>query len=908
MSSGLTRTASSLHLGLARRVVPTGPASGTGLKRTASLSDVRVLNKETPLPQTSDTLETAKATIAAGKAFEKAKATTRYGFATIHYGLILPLKSWLVGLTDEQATDLDLYRKHTALCSGIETVQKAYKAYMAAQEAADKAPTNPVTAREGARSQAIVAGTALVTNYQNLIALAIDQAEEIGVGQTRYLNDLHDELEGGARALVLETIDQIRPKMDIEDGLLDDKASLGANLGTRYQKFVTEFVSNVQEARRQSGDSASLDAITAAFIQGLASIPELGELDKGLILIQLYDDLTNMQTTGAAEDQRFAIQHFKVRIEVLMNRPEPITTEDLQKIQYKGISLLSVMKSIDVNQLNELKTLRKELKDVQRQIKAAEAEIRQTQVFVAEQVPYTFADVQAFITQTGDLESAKALLKASKEDGTAFGRFAKSYTETLDKHAALTARVGEIQDRKAKAVAARAQVIADNEAAVAEAKAEIERLDQEIADETINLAAKRNELYAFTIEMEKTSKKLAGEKGSERMKKVRTAGFKRDCDDEMKTLRAEISQFEHALKSSQDDCAAQQDKLGALNMIVPELIKDAGSDDIKDAQTLHDLNEELRALQTKPMVTLSGEDIKVITERLRSGPSRSVETKIEQKWKQVWEAGVRVEKLRTQELPALLRWADTITKDMTNKSPLLTLNDEQVFVLDDFIFGDAGNAEIKTQLESNLVIAKKVTLEVGRKIDKQKYAVLQAKAAQDTKGPHTSNLVYEDWVSKLGMELDKREKADPNKDTLFQLVSKRVEKLPPVVSKKPVEARRPVEVAHGGEWSIETEDKKDDLSLEDFHQVSPDAAPSVISPLRDEVFDADTSNLAYEVEWRVESEDEEEFVLVDGGATSASLSVAPDADAVSTSAPTSAPAVVNGDAKGPLILTEEDAI
>ncbi|HEY5234547.1 MAG TPA: hypothetical protein VIJ14_00085, partial [Rhabdochlamydiaceae bacterium] len=379
---------SSPDLRSAAKVVSAESAPRARLQRAASFSDVTVLNTKALSPEFTAEIakvQAAKEQAAAKEAaFEKAKASTSYGISTIHYGLILPLKNMIVGLTDEQATKLDLYTKHTALCKGIKSVQKAFKTFISAQEAADKAPTNPATAREGARRTAMTAGDALVENYENLIQLAIGQADAIDADRTEFLEDLHGELEENTWGLILKTVDMIRPRQQIETGkagqagLLDQKDYLRSELSDRYKSFVTDFVSNVQESRRQSGDSSALYAITDAFIQGLAAIPELGELDHGLILIELYDELTAKQDPkhpGVGMEQNEAIRHFEGQIEALILGTDPVTTEDLQDIQYKGISLTSVMPSINVEQLNELRELSIQLEEVQAQIQVAQAEL-----------------------------------------------------------------------------------------------------------------------------------------------------------------------------------------------------------------------------------------------------------------------------------------------------------------------------------------------------------------------------------------------------------------------------------------------------------------------------------------------------------------------------------------------------
>ena len=284
-------------------------------------------------------------------AFERAKASASYDvFATIKYRLILPLKEMMtIELTDAEVSNLDLYRKHTALCSGIEKVQNAYKSYIAAQEVADQSPTNSADAR----LHAMVEGNSLVNNYTSLIKLAIAQAEEIGMEKNEYVEDLHNVM-GDKELRIFDTVNSIRLKAVEAEWFNGSKS----DAKEAYLKFVTEFVSNVREARLQIGNTSVFDDddlvyISDAYIHGLAAIPELGD---GLVLIELYDELSKQQAR-VAESQNEVITYFRDKIAALMNQEQDITTEDLQQIQFKGIPLLTVLKSISAETLNNLKKL-----------------------------------------------------------------------------------------------------------------------------------------------------------------------------------------------------------------------------------------------------------------------------------------------------------------------------------------------------------------------------------------------------------------------------------------------------------------------------------------------------------------------------------------------------------------------
>jgi hypothetical protein len=176
--------------------------------------------------------------------YERAKASATYGvFETINYWLILPIKEMMdIKLNAKEARNLDLYRKHTDLCSGIEKVQNAYKSYIAAQEAADQSPTNSADARLHAMAE----GNSLVNNYTSLMKLAFAHAEKCGDFNHSYLEDLK-RVMGDTDFEIFVVVNSIRLKA------VEAKWLNGSNDNAKeaYLKFVTEYVSNVREANLQ---------------------------------------------------------------------------------------------------------------------------------------------------------------------------------------------------------------------------------------------------------------------------------------------------------------------------------------------------------------------------------------------------------------------------------------------------------------------------------------------------------------------------------------------------------------------------------------------------------------------------------------------------------------------------------
>ncbi len=717
-------------------------------------------------------LPTAKTAEVASDAF-KAGVFATNTIATIQYGLILPLKEMTVGLTEDQAVYLDVYRKHTALCSAIEKVQSSYWKYTYAQTDVNEAGN--VSERTGARKRAFTAGNELVEKHDNLIQLAIKQANDIDFrsdDRTAYLEGLHEKLDGKTRGYIYNTVNMIRAKAGIEANLQNTDT---ADLKKEYLKFATAFVSNVREARLKSGNSSVLDddtdpsiPITKAFILGLAAIPEL---EKDFTLIELYDELTRHQSSKMiTETQNDVIQYFQKQIEDLMNGSRwHLMHADLQKIQYQGISLSSVLESISVKQLEELYDLGKDLQKYQKWVQDIEAKIQKLRQSIAESVEYNFYDVHHFLHTL-----KKEALADIQEDGNALSLVVKSYIEALKTYADLTKTITDTTESQEKAKTARTNQIDSNKAQLEALNKQIADLKQDITKTNSEIDDKRIALQTLQEEIAAEKKKQADEKCSETVKKLKIAGFEKTSNDLVETRGGEIIELLRVLGDMQKAYSVQQEKITNLAEAQGELIKADGIQDEQDVNALQDLRKQRKVLETRPIAKLTGEQIKA----LAASSFCSTSSRIFGRLNDVLDAEPKIVGL-TKDLSEVQRSAKNTQIKMEDISPHLKLNDGQAFVLDVAIFGDKEKTEIAAQLESNLVRAKQVTMSVVEKIVKlqgKAFETVLALAQRNAKEPLPHVLIERASVhreSNLQRALMIRKQRDENGNDSHALVPER---------------------------------------------------------------------------------------------------------------------------------------
>ncbi|HEX2578942.1 MAG TPA: hypothetical protein VHK67_00875, partial [Rhabdochlamydiaceae bacterium] len=325
---------------------------------------------------------------------ERAKVSTSYGISRIHYGIILPLKQRVVGLNAEQKANLTLYQTHVALSDQVDKVKSAYKAYRTAQKTADKAPLEPAIPRKGARQEAQAAGDKLVKSYDDLIKLALERVDAHQLDKNDYLNDIHSELGQGTKKYILQTVNQLRARMPVENqALVKGSRDHGHSVKHQYYDFVMDFVSHVCAAKNASGGDVNPQEVSTAFIRGLASIPELSE---GLTLIHFYNQLNSKEFANGIEDRQLnaVIDHFVKQLKALIERPEDITSDELKSIHCHGIALSSVVPEVTAEDLNTLKATEKEHQEASLALNQAKIELEQNKNVIKDETSYSFKDVE----------------------------------------------------------------------------------------------------------------------------------------------------------------------------------------------------------------------------------------------------------------------------------------------------------------------------------------------------------------------------------------------------------------------------------------------------------------------------------------------------------------------------------
>ncbi len=312
-------------------------------------------------------------------AFDKVRATRSYSISTVHYGVILPLKEKTIGLTKDQATNLDLYRKHTALCSGIDKVQKAYRQYTAAQEAA-KGVTDDAKVAAAQFEEHKQAGI-LSTSYNELLELATTQARDLGVSEAVVKADVHKALSQKEKGLIVSTINMVREKFAI------DNSDPEVEFQDKYVELVSGLVGHVRQAMKNSGtyDRAAIGTITQAMIEGLASISDFEEDD--LQIIECHAQLVRLQKGELPEkrtemEQRL-VSYFTQQLKDLINAKAPITRALFRgdPIQWNFSSLCHTLSDKEISVLNELRTLKNQRRQVKKELQPMELQLHNRKHF-----------------------------------------------------------------------------------------------------------------------------------------------------------------------------------------------------------------------------------------------------------------------------------------------------------------------------------------------------------------------------------------------------------------------------------------------------------------------------------------------------------------------------------------------
>jgi len=599
------------------------------------------------------------------KKLEKAKVSASYGIFHVHYRVILPIKAMLVGLTLEQELNLDLYQTHIVLCSEVDKVKSAFKAYRTAQETADKSPE-----RKDARIKAQTAGDKLVKGHDDLIKLAIEQAETHRLDKDKYLADIHNEL---SKDYILQTVNQLRARRYVESLPLSYHNFDITGIHDRYCSFVMDFASHVLTAKRASGGYESSQEISKAFIRGLASIPEFAE---GETLSDLYDLLNGQEFDVYFQTAQLKsiMSYFMKQLEVLKDKKEDVTPEELASIHYNGVALSSVLPQLTAKELNALKLVNKKREETIAALLQTQREFELDQQVIGETSPYSFEDVEAFFSDIG--KNLEEVLRAAKKDETAVGRFAN---EAL----AIRAMI-DMKSRQLAAIEYDQRVAKECQETIESVQENIERLQGIISEQRMRL------------------KQL---KAADRLDPLNIVRLEREMDTNAWRGRVELNKG-----------------LSARNTL--ELIKQKAAK--RDAQAWEDeirqLKAEIHALKVAPIGHFSAEEIAQIgkyfgVEKPFIAKSRII--------KQIFKTNEAFAKIMKEEcvskcVPHIAKLEHLI---LQLKDQPFTLTREGQFIVNKNLFGEENGwiqRGIKAQLSDNLAFAKELTLAVAKEVVAQK--------------------------------------------------------------------------------------------------------------------------------------------------------------------------------------------
>ncbi|HEX4839682.1 MAG TPA: hypothetical protein VFU89_04490 [Rhabdochlamydiaceae bacterium] len=757
---------------MADAVIPTSTNSpAPGILSTSTSSYVH------PASATPEMMEgTNRANDVGLKAFEKAKASRSYGIiAHIYYGVILRLKDKIVHLSGSQGPNFELYQAHTALCAQIDKVKSVYKAYRTAQKTADNAPLDPEVQRRGARRKAQTAGDELVKQYDQLIELAVKNANDLGFSKYKkdYLDDVQKELSGDAKDHILQTVNQLRARKPVESPTVAQNRPDLTN--KNYTEFVADFVSQVHVANQKSGGCADLTKISSAFIEGLASIHELAD---GLTLIDLYDELNRQAQQTQKKQFEDTVEDFSTQLEDLMKKEGDITDEELKSIYSHGIALSSVS-SLTAADLNRLKNARKERLTAEEELKVAKNELAENQKVATDKTDYSLLDIKAFLQEAG--KDLSEVPDAAKGDGTASGKLLKVINERDKDIEGLTKKLEKTKEESGKQHEEDMKKVTVAQEILGKATTEKAGLDALMKIQVGQLADAEAEVKELNKEYE-IAKKQPSNKDTPRLNKHATdmlnEGYKK-AKAELNLLVDRIKQGIEATKREQE---AQETIINQQKTDLPSFLQTAEENAKTAEDIITELNKELVDKQIDTMISLSGAEVAEIGRALNVGDLSSKRSKIAVACFKAMTADEKVKKLSGETIPAHEENIK-VQNEILEDDALMVMNSSGAFVVSDKLFdGTEVKQSIGNQIKSNLDIATKVTIAVAEEAVRQENAYAESQKQPKTKVSARQQQV-ENRVSWLGAELAKR--GLKSGSSLFKEIRSRVEGLPATVNPAP---------------------------------------------------------------------------------------------------------------------------
>ncbi|HEX4839681.1 MAG TPA: hypothetical protein VFU89_04485 [Rhabdochlamydiaceae bacterium] len=733
------------------------------------------------------TAKVARASIdSASKAFERMKASRSYGIAHIYYGVILPLKEKIIGhLNESQRSNLELYRAHTALCAQVDKVKSVYKAYRTAQKTADNAPLEPAIQRKGARQKAQAAGDELVKQYDQLIELAIKQAETNGFSKKEkdYLDDIRDELSKDTKDHILQTVNQLRARKPVEDPMVDSK------MNENYTKFVVDFVSQVHVANQKSGGCENLQKISSAFIEGLASIPEL----EGLALIDLYDELNNEEI----QKRQFkdTVKDFSTQLKALMNKDEDVTDEELRSIHSHGVALSSVS-SLTAADLNKLKNAKKQRLEAEKALAMANDELVENQEVIRDRTncsctsyrgievekDYSLNDIEEFLKEIG--KNVEDLPDEAKKKGTVGYNLVNAINAERKCINVLSENLKALKKERSEQDEFDKKTIKQLKDTIDRATKEIAALDKHIRWYEELLVTIKNNVDSLDTEY-KLAKDAVLNNNRAMPRLIKSNAFehlKQNYQTEHAEIIEEMNERGEQLRNLKKDRKIQQAILDQAKADFSAFSKKA-EDNARDARLeIKRREKNIESRKTGPMIRLFGAEVAEIGRELKVGDLSSATSKMAVTYLNVMTAYEKAQELSEETIPAHrknIELQDEILKD----GSLMSMRADGTFVVSDKLFGEGEiKQNIEAQISSNLGIAKGVTLAVAKEVIRQEDAYVESQKQPKTKISARQQQI-EKRASPLQTRLEGRKlKSDPS---IFSEIEKRVKVLSATVNPAP---------------------------------------------------------------------------------------------------------------------------
>ena len=714
--------------------------------------------------------------------FERSKASSKQYRTGFKYGVYLPFKRATVGLNEKEEAKFELYEKHTKFTDGIKKVSEAYTTYRRATEAVPE--SSSLKELQEARAIELETATALVDSYNDVIAVAGDH--------TGYRRDLHMELKKSGE-LIFRTVNEAFAKVEM---------SKNKDQAIAYQTFMLNIAKHVHDAVDKTGAFDVVGEVAEGFKAGLASFPELAKEGMGVIemhahFVALGDssepaaDATNLEKAeaGKVQIQREKMKeqitsHFNAELQKLVDGDKPITRRDLEKIQYQGISLLSV-RNISFDELEMMQDLQRtnqSLRESAKRIPELQAVLDETQEYQFEEIS-GFFDIPAQVSyeslrdpnvfrSPGLREYRSTREKLDKIQNTLSAKEAKADQE-------VQMRESDLQQRLTS-FAANSREIAELE------------LEEHVLIDEMKATGKKLEEYHAEYKQAEAEHNAEVEKKKRQFKH----GF-RDYDSECAKASALHKQTVDAFGQEKKAQTDQLDKLQA-RLAVCRAEVNTQSDAIprvrQEISNIRKAMAQTRATQEQAMtkmlqnsIALKGEDVRYLGEQLRfQGSIDPKSSRMLSTFFTATDAYLEKQALEAQ------------NKELTPRAD--HLRDGLVSIASSKV--DQMQVAIQTKLYENIELAKEAnirTIGAFGQIFKQR----RERIAGEQSNPFDTMAVAQESA----FERDARGLVRHQASDFLDRIRRRLAEAEIILVEIPKEAPKPAKVSPGGEMKLLSDDK-----------------------------------------------------------------------------------------------------